>query len=237
MNYLRNQHPASRNANMLVIADNPWETVQRYETFKSELLDNTSITNVTAAMEEPGGDILDGCPFEMEGLDTKEDQTINIFTIDANFFNSLGIRPIAGTTNIDFTPSQQWESDAIDLSSLREAENSDEQAITEMERKLGNYREKYILNQSALKMLGISNPQDAIGKRFRLTFFIPDLFPEGEVVGVVPDFHYTNLYSEEKPLAIAPRKLFNYCFIITIDPHATEKGIGNTSGNMAKSQS
>ncbi len=234
MNYLRSQHPASRNANMLVIADNPWETIQRYETFKSELLDNTSIENVTAAMEEPGGDILDNCPFKMEGLDTKEDQAINIFTMDANFFNSLGIHPVAGTTNIDPATSRQWESDAIDLSNLRKAENSDEQAITEMERKLGNYREKYILNQSALKMMGISNPQDAIGKGFRLTFFIPDLFPEGEVVGVVPDFHYTNLYSEEKPLAIAARKLFNYCFIITIDPRQRKKALETLQATWQK---
>jgi putative ABC transport system permease protein len=225
MDFLRNQHPASRNANMLVIADNPWETVQRYDAFKSELLKNTSITNVTAAMEEPGGDILDGCAFEMEGVDLKEDQSINIFTTDANFFSFMGIHPVAGTTDLGFTPSQQWEADAIELSNLRKKENSDIKVIAEMERKLGNYREKYILNQSALKLIGISNPQDAIGKRFRLKFFIPDLFPEGEVVGVVPDFHYTNLYSQEKPLVIAPRKLFDYCFIVSIDPRQREKAI------------
>ncbi len=225
MDYLRNQHPGSRNANMLVIPDNPWETVQRYDSFKDELLNHTSITNVTAAMEEPGGDILDGCLFEMEGVDTKEDQTINIFTVDANFFNMMDILPLAGTTDIDYAPPQQWEADAIELNTLRSRSNGHEKEITEMERKLGKYREKYILNQSALKLLGISNPQDAIGKRFRLTFFIPELFPEGEVIGVVPDFHYTNLFSQEKPLAIAPRKLFNYCFIVSIDPRQRKKAI------------
>lgn len=225
MNYLRNQHPASRNANMLVIPDNPWETVQRYDSFKDELLNHTSITNVTAAMEEPGGDILDGCPFKMEGVNVKEDLTINIFTVDASFFNMMGISPVAGTTEIDFTPSQQWEADAVDLNAMRSKGNGHEKEIAEMEAKLGNYRENYILNQSALQFLGISNPQDAIGKQFRLTFFIPELFPEGEVIGVVPDFHYTNLYSQEKPLVIAPRKLFNYCFIVSIDPRQRKKAL------------
>ncbi len=223
MNFLTNQHPASQNANMMVIANNPWEAVQRYERLKGELLKHPEITEMTAAMEEPGGDILDNCGFEMEGVDKKEGQAINIFTTDSNFFSMLNIHPIAGTTELGFTPSQQWEADAVDLSTLRGSGKADPQKLVELQKKVGNYREKYILNQSALNLIGIVNPKDAIGKRFRLNFFLPDLFPEGEIVGVVPDFHYTNLHSAEKPLAIAPRKMFNYCFMIGIDPAQRKK--------------
>jgi putative ABC transport system permease protein len=218
INFINSKHPASQNANMIVIADNPWQSVQRYDLFKTELLKNSSITNVTAAMEDPGSDILDAVAFEMEGVEKKEGQSINIFTTDSNFFSSLGIHPLAGTTELGYTPSQQWEDDAVNLSNLRQSQNADKQKLADLERKVGNYREKYILNQSALRLLGINKPDDAIGKRFRLNFFLPDLFPEGEIVGVVPDFHYTDLHSPEKPLAIAPRKLFNYCFIISINP-------------------
>ena len=222
MDFIFKQHPASQDENMIVIADNPRDPVERYEVFKNELLKSTSITGVTAAMEDPGSDIIDAVDFEMEGIEKKEGQSINIFTTDSNFFSSLGIRPIAGTTELGYTPSQKWESDAIELSQLRETKNADKQKLADLEKRVGGYREKYILNQSALRMLGIYNPQEAIGKRFRLNFFLPDLFPEGEIVGVVPDFHYTNLHSEEKPLAIAPRKLFNYCFMISINP--TQRG-------------
>jgi putative ABC transport system permease protein len=218
LDFINTKHPASQNANMLVIADNPWQAIQRYELFKTELLKNSSITNVTAAMEEPGGDILDAVAFEMEGVGKKPGQAINIFTTDSNFFSLMGIHPLSGTTELGSTPSQQWESDAVDLSNLRQNSNADKQKLADLERKVGNYREKYILNQSALRLLGINKPEDAIGKRFRLNFFLPDLFPEGEIVGVVPDFHYTDLHSAEKPLAIAPRKMFNYCFIISINP-------------------
>ena len=171
IDFINSKHPASRNANMVVIADNPWQSVQRYDLFKTELLKNSSITNVTAAMEEPGGDILDAVAFEMEGVEKKEGQSINIFTTDSNFFSSLGIHPLAGTTELGSTPSQQWENDAVDLSNLRQSENADKQKLAELERKVGNYREKYILNQSALRLLGINKPDDAIGKRFRLNFF------------------------------------------------------------------
>ena len=234
INFINNQHPEANNANMVVIPDNPWQSVQRFELLKGELMKNPSITNITAAMEEPGGDIIDVVGFEMEGVDKKEGQSINIFTVDSNFFSFLNINAIAGTTDFGNTPTQKWEADAVELSTLRTAENADPQKMAELEKNLGVYREKYILNKSALKLLGISNVEDAIGKRFRLNFFLPDLFPEGEVVGVVPDFHYTNLYSEEKPLAIAPRKMFNYCFIIGIDPTQREKAIATINSTWQK---
>jgi putative ABC transport system permease protein len=234
IDFINSKHPASQNTNMVVIADNPWQSIQRYELFKTELLKNSSITNVTAAMEEPGGDILDAVAFEMEGVEKKSGQSINIFTTDSNFFSLLGIHPLAGTTELGSTPSQQWESDAVDLSNLRQSSNADKQKLVELERKVGSYREKYILNQSALRLLGINKPEDAIGKRFRLNFFLPDLFPEGEIAGVVPDFHYTDLHSTEKPLAIAPRKMFNYCFIISIKPVQRGEAINTIASTWQK---
>jgi len=228
------QHPEAENANIIVIPDNPWEAVQRFELLKSELMKNPSITKITAAMEEPGGDIIDAVAFEMDGVDKKEGQFINIFTVDSNFFSFLNIHAIAGTADFGNTPSQKWEASAVELSTLRTSEKANPQKIAELEKNLGVYREKYVLNESALKLLGISNPKDAIGKRFRLNFFLPDLFPEGDVAGVVPDFHYTNLYSEEKPLAIAPRKMFNYCFIIGIDPTHSEKAITTINSTWQK---
>ncbi len=234
IDFINSKHPASQNANMLVITDNPWQSVQRYDLFKTELLKNSSITNVTAAMEEPGGNILDAVAFEMEGVAKKPGQSINIFTTDSNFFSSLGIHPLAGTTELGSTPSQQWESDAVDLSNLRQSSNADKQKLADLERKVGNYREKYILNQSALRLLGINKPEDAIGKRFRLNFFLPDLFPEGEIAGVVPDFHYTDLHSPEKPLAIVPRKMFNYCFIISINPVQRGEAINTIASTWQK---
>lgn len=218
MNYMHNLHPAARNISMLIIYDNPRETLARYEVFKNELMKNPSIKNVTAAMEEPGGEILDKCTFEMEGIQKMEDQWLNILPIDPNFFRFMNIQPVAGTTDMGMTPSLQWEDNAIKLNNLRKENPPDKNEIEALEKKLGSPLFKYILNECAVKMLGFSNPQDAIGKRFRLNFFIPELMPEGEIAGVVPDFHYTNLYQEERPLVMVPLKMFNYCFIIRMDP-------------------
>lgn len=225
MNYLNHIHPEANNANMIVIKNNPWMAVQRYEQLKNELLSNPSIKNVTSAMEEPGGDILDHSPFTMEGIEQKEGQTLSILTIDSNFFKTMGIEPLAGTIDLGYTPSQEWEKNAFELSKLHDSKSENHERIKELEDLVGNYREKYILNASALKELGIENPQDAVGKNFRLDFFWPDIFPQGDIVAVVPDFHYTNLHNEEKPLAIVSRKMFNYCFLISINAEMQKEAL------------
>jgi putative ABC transport system permease protein len=215
--FLNNQHPESDNSNILIMSNNPWEAVQRFETFKSELLKIPQVIAVSGAMEQPGGDILDATPFEMEGIDKEQIKTINIFTADTNFFSLLNITPIAGSSDFGYSPSSEWEKTAMNLSMLAFRNEQNTPAAKELEAKLGNYREKYILNQSALRMLGISDPQEAIGKRFRINFHLPYLFPEGEVIGVVPDFHYTNLRSEERPMAIISKKTFMHCFMIEVE--------------------
>ncbi|MGE0077353.1 MAG: ABC transporter permease [Bacteroidales bacterium] len=216
--FLNSQHPSSDKSNMIVMSGNPWEAVQRYDLFKEELLKNSSIENVSSGMEEPGGDILDAVIFEMEGVDSQKDQYINIFTADSNFFSSIGVKSIAGTINLGNMPSQEWEKAAMMLSMLEMTGSQNSKEIKRLNGVVGDFKDKYIVNQSALKLFGITNPNDAVGKRFRLKFHMPYLFPEGEIVGVVPDFHYTNLHNEEKPLVIASRKCFNFCFIITFTP-------------------
>lgn len=225
MNFLNEQHPQAKNENILVIERNSWAVVQRYERFKNELLKDPSILNMTGAMEEPGGDILDNFWFEMEGIEPKEEQTMYILTTDANFFSTMGITPLAGSVELGYTPDQQWEHDATELSILENNQSDNQARIAELRENVGDYREQYILNESALTMLGIDDPQDAIGRSFKLHFHMPYVFPEGKIVAVVPDFHYTNLHNDERPLVIAPRMMFSYNFLIQLDPKRKEEAL------------
>lgn len=225
MNFISYKHPQAENADIVVIPQNQQEVIQHYETFKTELLKNPSIVDVTSTMEEPGGDILDNFLFEMEGYDNSEEKSINILTADSNFFTFLKITPLAGSVNLGYVPSLQWEANAAELGVLRNNGITTGSKFTELEKALGNYSEQYILNQSALAMIGITDPKDAIGKKFRLNFFLSDLFPQGTIVGVVPDFHYTNLHSAEKPLVIAPRKMFNSTFLVSIDTNRRKEAM------------
>lgn len=53
-----------------------------------------------------------------------------------------------------------------------------------------------ILNEEAVKLFGYSNPQQAIGKRFK------QWGREGKIVGVMKDFHFRSLQEKIKPLSM-----------------------------------
>ena len=225
MDLVVDKHPASRDNDIIVIAENQWNTIQRYETFKEELLKEPSIVDVTGVMEKPAGDIMDGFNFTMEGINFEKEQMINVLTIDSNFFQFMGIHPLAGTVELQFTPSMQWEKDAHDLSQHERFNFLDAAKVRELEKKVLGYSEQYIINMSALRLMGIADPDVAIGRSFSLDYHLRHVFPDGRIVGVVPDFHYTNLYQPERPLVMIPRKMFSYCFLIKLEPGQHAQGI------------
>jgi putative ABC transport system permease protein len=64
--------------------------------------------------------------------------------------------------------------------------------------------ESYVLNETAVKMLGWQNPQEAVGKKiFRGNRL-------GEIVGVVNDFHFMSLHEKIEPsiFFINPRQFY-----------------------------
>ena len=68
----------------------------------------------------------------------------------------------------------------------------------------------YILNQSAVKLLGFSTPADALGQPFGKE--VADSLQIGSIVGVVDDYHFLPLYRQIEPMIwqiepAAPRNL------------------------------
>ncbi len=55
---------------------------------------------------------------------------------------------------------------------------------------------KFVVNNSLLTKLGITNPQNAIGKFVSISRF------RGEIIGVVDDFHFQSLHEDIAPLVI-----------------------------------
>jgi putative ABC transport system permease protein len=53
-----------------------------------------------------------------------------------------------------------------------------------------------IINESAVRLFGYHSPQDAIGRKFS------QWGREGQIIGVVKDFHFKSLQTEIKPLSI-----------------------------------
>ena len=77
--------------------------------------------------------------------------------------------------------------------------------------------EEYILNEAALDHLGISDPEDAIGRRFKLNFSIDSLFKGGIVKGVVKDFNLSPLFEKVKPLVLFQKSIWYSTILIKVD--------------------
>lgn len=128
----------------------------------------------------PGGEANDVFQFEMEGYISDEtndmDNMIGVFPCDYSF---------ASIFNLDFLSGNNFSE--ID----QDTEGSGE----------------YIINEAALKRLLYTNPNDIIGKEFGLIFSYGDLkLPNGKIIGVVKDFHFSSLKKEIEPLVLFKRK-------------------------------
>lgn len=81
-----------------------------------------------------------------------------------------------------------------------------------------------IVNEAAVASYGYSSPQDAIGKRFS------QWGREGEVVGVIRDFHTRSLRQQIKPLAL--RIAHNDATLISL--HIDAQNVSGTLADLEK---
>lgn len=213
LNHIKTLHPEGNSLNMVAMPNNSFDVVKDYDVYKERLLKYPDIYDVTAVMEEPAGTVTDNFPYEVEGKEKDASSTINILSVDSNFFSFFKINPIAG--RVDFTNKSKldWE-----IKVMREwrREQQGLESSEEFKEEVLNFRAEYIINKTALAHLGFENAEDALGKKFRFDF-MGAMFPYGEIIAVVDDFHYTNLYTKEKPIVIVNRRLFTHCFLIKIN--------------------
>lgn len=62
----------------------------------------------------------------------------------------------------------------------------------------------YILNETAVKKLGFSDPKEIIGRKYYSSWIAENLEkePDGKVIGVVKDFHFQSLKNKIEPLTL-----------------------------------
>ena len=156
-----------------------WET---YEPLKTELESHPDILSVVYSSRVPGMQNLDGSGYVPEGVQITEDTVIGIsdIKVDYQWFEHYDVPVIAGRA-------------------FRENERRIE--MPSEEKPVANG--VAILNESAAKRFGWT-PDEAVGKVLRqpmsrqLTSFI-----DREVVGVIPDIHFSSLHDAMKATVYA----------------------------------
>lgn len=78
-----------------------------------------------------------------------------------------------------------------------------------------------VINEKVVKLLGFTTPADAIGKRFK------QWGREGQIIGVVQDFHFTSLKEEIEPLTMRIEPERNGLLAVKVDPQNIQNTISS----------
>jgi putative ABC transport system permease protein len=86
---------------------------------------------------------------------------------------------------------------------------------------------KVIINETAVKKLGYENAEDAIGDKFHADWIAEniDSLSQGQIVGVMKDFHFQSLKNKIEPLAIYIYKDWMSRITVGHQPGKTEETI------------
>jgi putative ABC transport system permease protein len=178
----------------LICMENMHQSVQkRFAEFKEELLKYNSIRSVSAMLEEPGGESNDMFRFTMEDFVADETEESN---------DMIGVFPcdysFASLFNLKFLGGVNFSEQYVDN------EGSGE----------------YILNESAMRRLNYTDPDEIVGKEFGLIFEAEGIsIPSGRILGVVEDFHLSSFKRKIEPLVMFKRQdLWLIHFIFAFQP-------------------
>jgi len=165
-------------------------------------------------MEVPSREIHDSGQIYAEGVfeDSKNAPVMDIQIIDHDFIRLMGVQFVKGknlkrgkTINVE----EAYNNDPINYLKTRKRE--------------------YIINETALRMIGWKNAQEALGKRFSWGNGFVDL-QKGKIVGVIKDYHQETMKNLIDPLVIISEPLWFNNFLIKLDGkniHSTVKSIEN----------
>jgi putative ABC transport system permease protein len=192
MQFMQTRSLGFSNDHILVLrAPDVIEDRQQYSrslrSFKAALLKEAAIQRVSLSSSVPGEPV----PWyqqarQLQGGGTDERTTLFVATIDHDYWQTYGIRLVAG---INY--AAQHEADPHHI----------------------------LLNETAVRAVGFSNPSDAVGQQLVLS---RDTLT---VLGVVADYHHTSPKQEVDPTAYRLTDVESTYFSVAIAPGAERKVI------------
>ncbi|MGD8307475.1 MAG: ABC transporter permease, partial [Ignavibacteria bacterium] len=158
----------------------------KYPVFKNQLESYSGIGGITACMDVPSRDILDQGFSVVEGVHSGDESTIlALQSVDENFLDVMKIKLLAGKNFTGGSNNGEYEK-TMDL--------------TEMQTYTSEKEYTYIINESAVRKLGWTSPEEALGKKLQWTNAAFSL--SGRITGVVEDFNYASLHLQVRPLVL-----------------------------------
>lgn len=180
----------------------------KYPVLKNQLESYSGIGGITACMDVPSRDILDQGFGVVEGVHSGNESTIlALQSIDNNFLDVMKIKLLAGENFTGDSNSGEYEK-TMDL--------------TEMQTYTSGKEYTYIINESAVRKLGWTSHEEALGKKLQWTNAAFSL--SGRITGIVEDFNYASLHLQVRPLVLINEPVWFGNILVKIsgeDVHST----------------
>ncbi len=208
-NYALDQRMGVDTENLICFKDVHTDVQSKFEVFKQELVKYNSIEFVSAMFEAPGGEANDMFQFRMEGYTKNETNKAD---------DNIGVFPcdysFASIFNLKFLGGSNFSE-----------KNEDNEGSGE-----------YIINESAMRRLNYTDPDDITGKEFKLITNIEGIdIPDGRIIGVVEDFHLSSIKKKIEPLVLFKRKeLWLINFVVSFRPGMQTRALSDTESVWEK---
>lgn len=196
MNYFR-EKPLGFKKDAVITVPIPEIKPELIESFRLSLDGNPDIVNTSFSLGAPTSDNNFSTNYYLTENGPQELFRVVIKPADRFYLDTYGLKLVAG----------RWFSDG------------DEKAASVPKPDKADY--VYVVNESAARRLGFSDPKDIIGRK--ITTGIGDM--NKEVIGVVEDFHTSSLHDEIQPVVLLNMPQFYYEAGIKINPQNLTKTI------------
>ena len=167
---------------LLAILDLPNPVKDKYDLFKNQIEQLSFVQGVTASMEVPSREIRDSGPIYAEGAIFDTPPVMDVQLVDEDFIEVMKIKLLAGRN-------------------FQKLDTNDSLMKDDPMNYLQSQPREYIINESALDLVGWESPDEALGKEFSWSISGIQL-KRGPVVGVVEDFHQESLRNRIEPLVM-----------------------------------
>lgn len=198
LRYIQNKNLGFDKEHLLVLPFHNYE--KQYGAFKNTLQKDPGIDNIAIAGWNPGIGYGGSGSWESEN-DSTQQLSVDFVHADLDFISTLKLQLIEGRLF-----SEKFAADTLEPSFT---------TMSESEWQTTLYNRSIIINEAAVKQLGIKNP---VGKQLKY----PAL--QGTVIGVIKDFNGLSLHHAVTPIAISASSNSNRGYVfIRINPGNTER--------------
>jgi putative ABC transport system permease protein len=175
--------PLGFNKDNVVNISLPENNAPQLKLLHDKLSDIAGINSVSFALAPPISDDQVGTSFNRREKYASEKMDVSVKPIDENYLKTYGLQLISG----------RW----FNESDTRNIDNS-------IPDSLKHYA--FVLNETAVKTLGFSSPQKALGQY--VTFGVNDI--SAPVIGVVKDYNISSLHNAVTPVLMVEFPFFYY---------------------------